>query len=488
MGTPVHPRQTQYFVLAKPPEVGNITYQVDERAVAFLTEVREYMDGDELPWSIVYPLRQIRDLYTLDEGRPRTAAPEEFETTEVTLPTLSDDGVDDLAAYLRDHPDVTGDFETFEARIRKRDPTYIESITRNAYTPSTSPGHDQSGNDSLDRIAETYFGDGSADYIEWNGERVYEYVEVVDRAGDRHQFPRIEKRLPEGERYRLSQQLYERWGADIGASDVNSRRYEPGEDGFPNRWIGQREDAPEPSLERAESPRAFFYRTLAGRSHYAPGTEAKAAFEATCAYSLEVYNANFPTAVDPTDFSVEYVTVDEATEPWHDFQVPPAWSERYADTGGLPPLKSEQGIQSLDADRQRIAVEHGPSGDGYQWFDSVETAVDFLEHEAYARLLIALYEHEVPVRDFGINGAAAPEITAHVDGQEMFVELIGETSWRITIESTVAGTHVVLSEGSNIVEWERPAVDAEADTHSVLAEQAQWFDTIADFLTAVTEF
>jgi hypothetical protein len=78
----LHPRQTKYYILAKPPEIGNITYQVDPRAVEFLTEAREYGDDDKLPWSIVHPLRQIRDLYTLDEGRPRSANPSEFTTTD----------------------------------------------------------------------------------------------------------------------------------------------------------------------------------------------------------------------------------------------------------------------------------------------------------------------------------------------------------------------------------------------------------------------
>jgi len=93
----------------------------------------------------------------------------------------------------------------------------------------------------------------------------------------------------------------------------------------------------------------------------------------------------------------------------------------------------------------------------------------------------------VPIREFGINGAAAHEITAYLDGQEMFAEWIGKATWRVTIESAVAGDHVVLSDGVHIVEWERPETGAEMEIHAVLAEQAQWFDTVADFLAAVVD-
>lgn len=117
-----------------------------------------------------------------------------------------------------------------------------------------------------------------------------------------------------------------------------SRRYEPTESGFPNRWIGQQEESPEPSLDDAKSPRVFFYRTIAGRSGYAPGERAKENFDEACEYSIEVYKANFPKAVDPQTLSTTYDTVEKATRPWEDFQVPPGWKEQYIENDGLPPL------------------------------------------------------------------------------------------------------------------------------------------------------
>lgn len=330
----LHPKQTAYYIVAHPPDIGYITYQVHERARDFLNEELRYRDGDEIAWSLVYPLRQIGDLFTLDEGGPGRAAP--TENTDVTTPQVSDEEVRKLVAYLERHPDVEGDIAQFELQLRAGSSTYMDSIVRDGYTPTTSPGHSNgTGNDTLDRIAHKYCGDGPA-AIEWNGDRIVDFITVADRDGERHRFPKIQSRIPAAEEYRLSKTLYERWGAEIGASEVNSRRYKRGENGFPNHWIGQRMGAPEPELKDANSPRAYFYRTIASRSGRAPGTKAKAAFEGACEYSLEVYKANFPTAVDPQTLSTEYTTVERVTKPWHDFQVPPAWDSAY--DGGLPPL------------------------------------------------------------------------------------------------------------------------------------------------------
>lgn len=330
----LHPKQTDHFIIAHPPEIGYITYQVHARARDFLDGTLGYGDGDELSWSIVHPLRQIGDLFTLDEGGPSRADPNESDT--VTTPQVSKREIEELIQYLSDHPDVTGNLDQFEVRLRRADSGYMDSIKREGYTPTTTIGHSGgTGDDSLDRIAGKYFDDGP-EAIEWNGERVTDYVTVEDRSGEVYRVPNIQNRIPEAEEFRLSKDLYERWGKEIGESEVISRRYEPGESGFPNRWIGQREDAPEPSLEDAESPRAFFYRTLAGRSGHAPGTRAKEAFEAACEYSLTVYKMNFPTAVDPQTLSREYVTVEKSTLPGMGFQVPPAWESKYESC--LPPL------------------------------------------------------------------------------------------------------------------------------------------------------
>lgn len=334
----LHPRQTDYYIVAHPPEISYITYQIHRRARNFIIDSLDYSDEDDLAWSLVHPLRQIGDLFTLDEGGPDRANPSESD--RVTRPQLSKGEIAKMVQYLEAHPDIVGDLEWFESRLRAAESDYMDSIARDGYTPMTTPGHSGgTGNDPLDRIARKYFGDGP-ETIEWNGDRIADFITVKDRSGESHHFPKIDNRIPEAEEFRLSKDLYERWGKEIGESDVISRRYKRGESGFPNRWIGQREDAPEPSLDDAESPRAFYYRTLAGRSGRAPGVKAKEAFESACEYSLEVYKANFMEAVDPHTLSESYTTVEKATKPWEDFQVPPTWELQYIENDGLPPLKS----------------------------------------------------------------------------------------------------------------------------------------------------
>jgi hypothetical protein len=329
----IHPRQTDYFIRAHPSDLGYITYQVHGRARDFLVDTLGYGDDDDLSWSLVHPLRQIGDLFTVDEGGPGRADPSESDG--VTTPQVTKSEARKLVEYLTNHPDVVGDIETLELRLLAGKSNYIDSIARDGYTPMTTPGHD--GPHPLDPIVDKYFGNDQ-EAIEWNGARIANFITVEDRTGGVHRFPRIPNRIPEAEEHRLSKELYERWGAEIGASDVISRRYKTGESGFPNRWIGQTRASPEPTLEDAKSPRAFFYRTLAGRGKHAPGSRAKEAFEDACEYSLEVYKTNFPTAVDPQTLSKTYTTVERATKPWNDFQVPPGWESRYSANGGLPPL------------------------------------------------------------------------------------------------------------------------------------------------------
>lgn len=481
-GDTLHPKQTEFYVNAKPPEAGNITYQVDRRAVDFLTEVRGYADGDDLPWSLVHVLRQIRDLFTLHEGRPRETEAEGHANEAVTVPTFDDGEASDLVDYLRDHPDVSGDVGAFETRLEERDDSYIDAIRRTSYTPSSTPGFDGTGNEPLDRIAQQYFDDGTADFIEWNGDRVYDYVVVSDRDGNSHQFPRIESRLPEGERLRLSRDIFERWGSEIGDSEVVSRRYEPSEEEFSNRWIGQCEGSPEPTLERASSPRAFFYRTLAGRSNYAPGTEADEAFEEACDYSLDVYRANFPTAVDPRDLRTEYVTIEEATEPWQDFQVPPRWAERYDATGGVPPLKRDSPIPDHFDERVRTAIErHAPGGDGPIWFDSLEVAVDHFDTALYRDVLLVADQIEYPVEEFGRGktGQLGFELEFHSRETTLHVSM-GEGS--IEIASITGGTHRIQFDSPHLTSWAVPETERDQAAHRVLEEQAAWFDEVADLI------
>lgn len=474
----IHPQQTEFYINARLPTAGYITYQVDHRAKQFLVDDLGYDDGDELPWGLVYPLRQIRDLFTLNEGRPRPTDDVDHSRERVSVPDLPDVERAALVDYLETHPDISGDLGAFETRLIKRDESYLDAIRRNDYTPVKSIGFDSSGNESLDRIAERYFGDRSSDYIEWNGERIYEYIVVHDREGNRHEFPKIESRIPEGERLRLSRALYERWGSEIGASEVNSRMYDPEDEEFPNEWIGQREGAPEPTLERAKSPRAFFYRTIAGRSGYAPGNEVEVQFEQACDYSLEVYKANFPTAVDPGDLETEYVVVEEHVEPWHDFQVPPGWIQRYAETGGLPPLKRTDIIPDHLDSTVRSAIErHTPGGDGETWFESVEEAVDHFGDWFYGGPLLVADQSELTIENFRIGGAAGPIFDLKIDGFSGTLRVFPE-GCQFRIESRVAGTHLIESQGRHIVRWDLPETDTPTATHGALVEQRGLFDSV----------
>lgn len=301
----------------------------------------------------------------------------------------------------------------------------------------------------------------------------------IDRDGRAHQFPKINTRIPEGEEHRLSKDIYDRWGSEIGASEVVSRRYEPDEDGFPNHWIGQREGSPEPSLERAKSPRAFFYRTLAGRSHHAPGTEAKEAFEAACDYSLEVYKANFPTAVDPRDQTTEYVVIEEATEPWNDFQVPPQWIEEYSSNGGFPPLKRASNIPEKFDSEVRDAIEkHSPGGEGFEWFDSLEEAVEVFEQDFYRDLLVATSNLEYSVVDFWRGGAAHPNFGIEIQSTSMEITVDTE-SCLVQIDSETGGDHKFRTDGKYISDWGLPRTSNPAKAHKANEEMANLFGDVA---------
>ncbi|MCU4719675.1 hypothetical protein [Halapricum hydrolyticum] len=478
----LHPRQTEYFIKAKPPEVGYITYQIDPRAVEFLTDTLSYSDGDQLSWSLVHPLRQIKDLYTLEEGRPQNADPD-TSSQRVTVPSLESEEIDALTDYLSNHPDVVGDINSFRTRLEQQDGSYASVLNRDGYTPTETPGFSSTGDETLDRIAQSIFGDETEGYITWEGDRVYDYIEVTDRERNTHQFPKIDARLPEGELLRLSRDIYERWGPEIGESEVVSRRYEPGTDGFPNRWIGQRQDSPEPSLEHAESPRAFYYRTIAGRSHYAPGEEAEEAFNEACEYSLEVYKANFPKAVDPNDLETEYVTVEKATEPWNDFQVPPGWEEKYAENGGLPPLKREQTDDLSDA-QSAVVRRHSPGGSGQQWFSSTDEAIELIEHDGYRDVLIAAHNSDCEVTDFYRGGAAEPVFEIELASSNPQI-LINHHEYQIVFESSEGSTFTLVCENYSISEWDFPEDVTKFEAMRVIGRLSEDLQDALDFAEIV---
>ena len=478
--TTIHPAQTKYYVLARTTRAGNVTYQVHGRAVHFLTEELGYDDGDQLPWGLVAPLRRIRDLFTLDEGRPRPTDPDEHDVSHtVSMGKLNGSTMERLVEYLRSHPDVSVTDEGFAATFRAGDASSLRAITRTGYTPDRPPSDGSTGNRSLDGIARKYFASGTEPDVPWDGEPASSYVTIEDREGTVYEFPKLEERFPEGERLRLSRDLYERWGREIGDSEANSRRYEPGEEGFPNRWIGQREDSPEPSLEDALSPRAFFYRTLAGRSHFAPGTEAEEAFAEACEYPLEVYRANFPVAVDPRDLQTAYVTVEESTRPWEDFQVPPRWLEAYEDSGGLPPLRRVSLPADVDPDVRRLFERRGPGGSEPQWFDDAVELLEVARDSRCLDLLVAADDAEFDVVEVTIRADGTVDLEVQLGDATLVLGIGADGDGDGSLTVSALGTHRIRSVGPSLTGWEVPTVASPSGRHAALGEQARWFERVA---------
>ena len=56
-----------YYITARPSDVGNITYQVSERAETLFSDL-DYRDEDDLPWGITNPLRSAGLIYTDSQG------------------------------------------------------------------------------------------------------------------------------------------------------------------------------------------------------------------------------------------------------------------------------------------------------------------------------------------------------------------------------------------------------------------------------------
>lgn len=184
-----------------------------------------------------------------------------------------------------------------------------------------------------------------------------ELIKVTDRNGETQRFPKIERRTEAGERFRLCEHIYRYWGPEVGEADVNSAVYQQGDENFPNEWVGQTESDPVPSLEDAQSPKAYFYRMFSARGENSPGTRAQQAYEQTHEHDIEAYRANFPQALHPEDLQTELVTIREDSRPWEDFQIPPEWAKRFEENGGVPPLKrasvdsnDEEGLSRSEAE------------------------------------------------------------------------------------------------------------------------------------------
>jgi len=93
-----------YYINARPPEVGNITYQVDASLWEFFEDLG-YEDGSEVEWSLVKSFRIAGLVYTNASG---VSAPDEdvVGLDPSKLSELSPDAVDRLLDYIDGRNDI----------------------------------------------------------------------------------------------------------------------------------------------------------------------------------------------------------------------------------------------------------------------------------------------------------------------------------------------------------------------------------------------
>lgn len=95
-----------YYIQARPPEVGHVTYQVTPQTEEFITELG-YSDSEELPWGLINPLKESGEIYTHGTGvEDQKSAP---ELSPGSLPELSEDEADALIGYLEGATEVNSD-------------------------------------------------------------------------------------------------------------------------------------------------------------------------------------------------------------------------------------------------------------------------------------------------------------------------------------------------------------------------------------------
>lgn len=93
-----------YYISARLSNVGNVTYQIEPTAEDFVCRLG-YVDGDELPWGIVTPLRAAGLVYTNNQGVD--GKPEEAPGLDPSrLAELSDAEAKQLLSYLESRGDL----------------------------------------------------------------------------------------------------------------------------------------------------------------------------------------------------------------------------------------------------------------------------------------------------------------------------------------------------------------------------------------------
>lgn len=95
-----------YYINARPPNIGNITYQLTDSATTFITDLG-YGDEDDLPWGLISPLRGAGHVYTHNQGP--TSGDETPDLDGRLLPELTDREARKLLAYLSSKSNVHTD-------------------------------------------------------------------------------------------------------------------------------------------------------------------------------------------------------------------------------------------------------------------------------------------------------------------------------------------------------------------------------------------
>jgi hypothetical protein len=98
-----------YYIQARLPDVGYVTYQVTRQATAFITGIG-YSDGEELPWGLINPLKEAGEVYTYGTGTGTEQQNQSVpELSPGSLPKLSEPEADALIQYLKDATEVGSD-------------------------------------------------------------------------------------------------------------------------------------------------------------------------------------------------------------------------------------------------------------------------------------------------------------------------------------------------------------------------------------------
>jgi len=103
-----------YYINARPPDIGNITYQVHPSLWTFLEEMG-YRDESEVEWSLVRSFRMAGLVYTEGQGVDDNIDEDIPELDPTKLSDLSENGIQELMEYIDSRDDL--DEET-KRRIR----------------------------------------------------------------------------------------------------------------------------------------------------------------------------------------------------------------------------------------------------------------------------------------------------------------------------------------------------------------------------------